>query len=228
MTRVAVSLFNQHDEIAANEETLIPQAPTPIIFQVPQNAANASYRIYIRGTLLNGDVVFYNETSVIFHPKSLSIFVQLDRPMYRHDQTGDAKNLFEPQRNSLDVLVHFRCIPVYSDLRGYFSTMNVYVIVNRNIELRWEIFSRTFRDRWIISYDVGIISRRRGVGTKYVKNFPRRLFLLIGYVELSYRFASFIAFGTYTIRCEAQQSSSEKTFLVDFFRKNLPSLFQYL
>ena len=38
-------------------------------------------------------------------------------------------------------------------------------------------------------------------------------------MELSYRFASFIAFGTYTIRCEAQQSSSEKTFLVDFFRR---------
>lgn len=50
-------------------------------------------------------------------------------------------------------------------------------------------------------------------------------FVLIGYVELSYRFASFIAFGTYTIRCEAQQSSSEKSFLVDFFRKNFIILF---
>ena len=91
VTRVAVSLFNQHDEIAASEESLVPQAPTAIVFQVPQNAANASYRIYIRGTLLNGDVVFYNETSVIFHPKSLSIFIQLDRPMYRHDQTGNRR-----------------------------------------------------------------------------------------------------------------------------------------
>lgn len=105
VTRVAVSLFNQHDEIAASEESLIPQAPTPIIFQVPQNAANASYRIYIRGTLLNGDVVFYNETSVIFHPKSLSIFIQLDRPMYRHDQTGDGeKDLLE-----FKVMKYSRC-----------------------------------------------------------------------------------------------------------------------
>ena len=27
-------------------------------------------------------------------------------------------------------LVSFRCIPVYSDLRGYFSTINAYVIVS--------------------------------------------------------------------------------------------------
>jgi hypothetical protein len=87
-TKVAVSLFNQHDEIASNEESLIPHAPTAIIFQVPQNAPNGSYKIYIRGTLPNGPVVFYNETNVIFHPKSLSIFIQLDRPMYRHEQKG--------------------------------------------------------------------------------------------------------------------------------------------
>ncbi len=27
--------------------------------------------------------------------------------------------------------MNFRCIPVYSDLRGYFSTVNVYMIVNK-------------------------------------------------------------------------------------------------
>ena len=45
--------------------------------------------------------------------------------------------------------------------------------------------------------------------------------LFSGYVELSYQFPSSIAFGTYTIRCEAQQSVQEKTFLVDFFRETL-------
>jgi hypothetical protein len=88
-TKVAVSLFNQNDEIASNEETLIPHAPTAIIFQVPQNAPNGSYKIYIRGTLPNGPVVFYNETSVTFRSKSLSIFIQLDKPMYRQEQTGE-------------------------------------------------------------------------------------------------------------------------------------------
>ena len=43
-------------------------------------------------------------------------------------------------------------------------------------------------------------------------------------MELSYKFASFIAFGTYTIRCEAQQSAAEKQFLVDFFRTNIDDL----
>jgi len=95
VTRVVVSLFNQFDELASNEENLIPHIPTAIIFQVPQNAPNGSYRIYIRGTLPDGDVVFYNETNVIFRSKSLSIFIQLDKPMYRHDQTGENKNDLE-------------------------------------------------------------------------------------------------------------------------------------
>lgn len=91
VTNVAVSLFNQNDEIASSEERLLPKIPTPIVFQVPQNAPNGSYRIYVRGTLPDGDVVFYNETAVIFHPKSLSIFIQLDKPMYRHDQKSKRK-----------------------------------------------------------------------------------------------------------------------------------------
>ncbi len=81
-------MYNQNEEIASGEGSLIPKVPTEIVFQVPPNAPNGTYKIYIRGTLPDGDVVFYNETNVIFHSKSLSIFIQLDRPMYRHDQTG--------------------------------------------------------------------------------------------------------------------------------------------
>jgi hypothetical protein len=91
ITNVAVSLFNQNDEIASSEASLLPLIPTEISFQVSQNAPNGSYKIYIRGTLPDGDIVFYNETNVIFHPKSLSIFIQLDRPMYRHEQTGERR-----------------------------------------------------------------------------------------------------------------------------------------
>lgn len=101
MTNVAVSLSNQYDEVAANEQSLLPLIPTAIIFQVPQNAPNGSYKIYVRGTLFNGHSVFYNETSVIFHPKSLSIFIQLERPMYRHDQRGAVVTLeAKPKRKT--------------------------------------------------------------------------------------------------------------------------------
>ncbi len=97
-TRVVVSLFNQYDELASNEDSLIPHIPTALVFQVPQNAPNGSYRLYIRGTLPNGQVVFYNETNVMFRLKSLSIFIQLDKPMYRQDQTGENKR-FRKQKN---------------------------------------------------------------------------------------------------------------------------------
>ena len=96
-TKVVVSLFNQNDEVASNEERLMPQIPTAVVFQVPQNARNGSYRIYARGTLPDGHIAFYNETNVIFHAKSLSIFIQLDRPMYRHDQTG-AEKMFQEDK----------------------------------------------------------------------------------------------------------------------------------
>lgn len=61
-------------------------------------------------------------------------------------------------------------------------------------------------------------------GLVYIKknNLNKKIPLFyLGYVELSYKFASFIAFGTYTIRCEAQQSASDKTFLVDYFCKKI-------
>lgn len=90
VTHVAVSLFSKTDEVASSEEKLLPNIPTPITFQVPQNARNSSYKIYVRGTLPDDHIVFYNETDVIFHPKSLSIFIQLDKPMYRHDVYGSS------------------------------------------------------------------------------------------------------------------------------------------
>ena len=41
---------------------------------------------------------------------------------------------FEKEKNlklKFDLfIVNFRCIPVYSDLRGYFSTVTVYLIVS--------------------------------------------------------------------------------------------------
>lgn len=132
LTHVAVSLFNQNDELASSEEKLLPRIPTAISFQVPQNAPSGSYKIYVRGTLPDSDIVFYNETNVMFYPKSLSIFIQLDKPMYRHSQTGDPN---DDQSSDSHVsmffyfVVHFRCIPVYSDLRGYFSTVTAYIIV---------------------------------------------------------------------------------------------------
>ena len=89
VTHVTVSLSNQFDELASNEEKLLSQVPTAISFQVPQYATNGTYKISIRGALPDGDIVFNNETIVSFQPKSLSIFIQLDRPMYRHDQEGD-------------------------------------------------------------------------------------------------------------------------------------------
>lgn len=84
---VSVSLSNLHEEVASSEEKLLPKVPTSISFQVPKNARNCSYKIAIRGTLPDDHVLFYNETSVLFQPKSLSIFVQIDKPMIRHGQT---------------------------------------------------------------------------------------------------------------------------------------------
>jgi hypothetical protein len=38
-------------------------------------------------------------------------------------------------KTSVLFIVNFRCIPVYSDLRGYFSTVTVYIIVSLRLNL---------------------------------------------------------------------------------------------
>lgn len=130
---VAVSLFNDNDEIASNEESLLPNIPTAVTLRVPPNAVNGSYKIYVRGILPDGDVLFYNQTPVLFRSKSISIFIQLDKPMYRHEQISKQFNFHLILISSSIFLVNFRCIPVYSDLRGYFSMMHAYIIVNATL-----------------------------------------------------------------------------------------------
>ena len=114
LTHVAVSLFSKHDELASSEEKLLPRIPTAITFQVPHNARNSSYKMYIRRTLPDDHVVFYNETDVIFHPKSLSIFIQLDRPMYRHEQAG---RTIDERKRSI-VIDTFSEFPLHSRVFG--------------------------------------------------------------------------------------------------------------
>ncbi|KAJ8297468.1 hypothetical protein KUTeg_023999 [Tegillarca granosa] len=63
----------------------IPRSPDTLAVQVPDAIPSGTYKIAVHGT--NG-LTFSNETDLHFEHKSVSIFVQTDKAMYKPGQTG--------------------------------------------------------------------------------------------------------------------------------------------
>ena len=55
------------------------------LLQVPDNLHSGSYKLHVQGT---GGLHFQNETDLTFESKSISIFIQTDKAMYKPGQTG--------------------------------------------------------------------------------------------------------------------------------------------
>lgn len=58
--------------------------------QLPTNLLPGRYRLQVEGAIndFNGGVAFSNETNLSLLQRSLTIIVQIDRPLYRQGQTG--------------------------------------------------------------------------------------------------------------------------------------------
>lgn len=58
--------------------------------QLPTNLLPGHYRLQVEGAIndFNGGVAFSNETNLSLLQRSLTIIVQIDRPLYRQGQTG--------------------------------------------------------------------------------------------------------------------------------------------
>ncbi|KFP85866.1 CD109 antigen, partial [Acanthisitta chloris] len=137
----------------ANRESLFS-------FKLPLNSAAGNYELLVEGRA-DGRLVFSNRTSLMFMSKSISVFIQTDKSMYKPGQ---------------DVL--FRIVTIYPDLKPYKVSLNIYmrVSIHRNIVIPWNVsFSKKFQlsmnpplGDWSIEVEVNVIHYQRFKVMEYV------------------------------------------------------------
>ncbi|CAF1533878.1 unnamed protein product [Rotaria magnacalcarata] len=107
---VKALISNDDMDVAAAEDEFFVGVPRTLEMRMPNNIRSGTYRLTLEGKLLTGEQKFYNVSQLVFEQKAVTILIQLDRPVYRHE-----------------TVVQFRCIPIYPDLSGYYHTVDVYI-----------------------------------------------------------------------------------------------------
>ena len=119
---VKALISNDDTDVAAVEDLFYVGVPRTLEMRIPNNVRSGTYRLTLEGKLLTGEQKFYNVSQLIFEQKAVTILIQLDRPVYRHE-----------------TVVQFRCIPIYPDLSGYYHTIDVYILgPSGHILRKWE------------------------------------------------------------------------------------------
>jgi len=120
--KVKALISNDDVDVASAEDVFLVGVPRALEMRIPNNIRQGTYRLTLEGRLLSGELKFYNVSQLIFEQKAVSILIQLDRPIYRHE-----------------TVVQFRCIPIYPDLSGYYYTIDVYILgPSGHILRKWE------------------------------------------------------------------------------------------
>ena len=134
---VRAMISNDDVAVAVAEGSFMVGVPQTLEMLIPKNIRNGTYRLSVEGNLLTGERKFSNVSQLIFEQKAVSILIQLDRPIYRHE-----------------TVVQFRCIPIYPDLSGHFHTVDIYILgPSGHILRKWENQQTT---AGIVSLEVSI------------------------------------------------------------------------
>jgi hypothetical protein len=137
---VKAMISNDDLAVAVAEGSFMVGVPQTLEMLIPKNIRNGTYRLTVEGNLFTGERKFSNVSQLIFEQKAVSILIQLDRPIYRHE-----------------TIVQFRCIPIYPDLRGHFHTVDVYIAgPSGHILRKWENQQTT---AGIVSLEVSIAEK---------------------------------------------------------------------
>lgn len=92
-------------------------------FKVPPTSAPGEYKLRVEGLYENilGGIAFVNETKLVFSQRSMTIFIQMDKPVYMQGDT-----------------VRFRTIPITTELKPFDNSVDVYMLDPRgHIMKRW-------------------------------------------------------------------------------------------
>uniref|UniRef100_A0A452HFE2 CD109 antigen n=1 Tax=Gopherus agassizii TaxID=38772 RepID=A0A452HFE2_9SAUR len=111
---------------------------TLFFFQLPLNSRAGSYELLVKGHA-EGRLLFSNSTSLLFEHKSISVFIQTDKSLYKPGQE-----------------VKFRIVTVDPDLKPFKTSLSIYIRDPRGNLIQ----------QWLAEKgDLGMVSRRFQLST---------------------------------------------------------------
>nr|CAI5865848.1 unnamed protein product [Callosobruchus analis] len=120
---VRASIQRNGVEVSSDYKDVKEGIPETLLMRVPSTSASGEYKLRVEGLYVDelGGAQFINETKLTFSQRSMTIFIQLDKPVYMQGET-----------------VRFRTIPINTELKAFNDAIDVYMLdPSGNILKRW-------------------------------------------------------------------------------------------
>ncbi|XP_013162940.1 PREDICTED: CD109 antigen [Papilio xuthus] len=121
---IRASISRNGVEIADVIEKVKEGVPETLNMRVPATSVGGDYKLRVEGLYLDdpfGGRAFINETQLSFSNRFMTIFIQMDKPVYKQGQT-----------------VKFRIIPINTELKAFGRAIDVYILdPSGRIMKRW-------------------------------------------------------------------------------------------
>ncbi|XP_055916292.1 CD109 antigen [Eupeodes corollae] len=120
---VHTSISSDGVQISGDSKEVKENVPETMLMRIPPTSVKGNYKLRVEGLYQNvlGGIAFLNETELHFSQRSMTIFIQTDKPLYKQGET-----------------VKFRTIPITTELKGFDNAVDVYMLdPNKHILRRW-------------------------------------------------------------------------------------------
>ncbi|CAG9856305.1 unnamed protein product [Phyllotreta striolata] len=110
---VRASIQRNGVEVSADHKKAKEGIPETLLMRVPSTSAPGEYKLRVEGLYEDvlGGAQFVNETVLTFSQRSMTIFIQLEKPIYMQGET-----------------VRFRTIPINTELKAFDDAVDVYML----------------------------------------------------------------------------------------------------
>ena len=97
------------------------------VFQIPPTSQFGSYKLKVEGDVhgVLGGTAFSNETDLQYSQRSMTIFIQTDKPIYKQGETGKFNNSFSLTLILDKIVIGFQIIDSLK-LAQFFLTWEIY------------------------------------------------------------------------------------------------------
>ncbi|CAG9820933.1 unnamed protein product [Phaedon cochleariae] len=120
---VRASIQRNGVEISSDHKEVKEGIPETLLMWIPNTSAYGEYKLRVEGLYddVLGGAQFINETTLTFSQRSMTIFIQLDKPVYMQGES-----------------VRFRTIPINTELKAFNDAVDVFMLdPNGHIMKRW-------------------------------------------------------------------------------------------